>query len=250
MYALALTALLALTLALVGAQPAPRFPGVTWEARTPEEVGMSSELLEEALEYARGPESTRSHCVSVHRDGFLVAEGYWNGRNASSTDIVWSTAKAVAATLVGIAEQDGALSTETQASDYIPEWRGTETERITVDMLLRHDSGRYYDLVSDFVVPQLTGLNGSGLPPTQTEFAVRQEGCLLGPCQTHPPGTVYQYNQMAFQALEPVLRLATGAGLNEFSQSRLQGPLRFEAQVMNTGKHPISCGPRAVECRC
>jgi hypothetical protein len=55
---------------------------------------------------------------------------------------------------------------------------------------------------------------------------------------------------MAFQALEPVLRLATGAGLNEFSQSRLQGPLRFEAQVMNTGKHPISCGPRAVECRC
>jgi CubicO group peptidase (beta-lactamase class C family) len=213
------------------ATPSSRFPGAQWEVRTPEEVGMSNQRLEEALEYARGPTNTRSHCVSVHRRGFLVAEGYWNGRDPSSTDIVWSTAKAVAATLVGIAEQDGLLSTESLASAHIPEWQDTPSEGITVDMLLRHDSGRYYDLISDFVVPQLTGLNGSGLPPTQTDYAVRQEGCLLGPCQAHPPGTVYQYNQMAFQALEPVLRLATGLSLNELSRTRLHSALGFESEV-------------------
>ena len=211
--------------------PATRWPGAEWTMRPPEDVGMDSALLQQALDYARGPDDTRSHCVSVHRDGFLVAEGYWNGREASSTDIVWSTSKAVAATLVGIAERDGSLTTETRVSEYVPEWADSESEAVNIDMLLRHDSGRYYDAVSDFVVPQLTGLNGTDLPATQTEYAVRQTGCLLGPCQQHTPGTVYQYNQMAFQAIEPVLRGATGLTLNEFSEARLKRPLRFESDT-------------------
>ena len=39
---------------LVTPQPHERFPGANWERAVPEDVGMSSELLEAALDYAGG----------------------------------------------------------------------------------------------------------------------------------------------------------------------------------------------------
>ena len=140
-------AALALGLApgLLLAQPAERFPGASWEMRSPEEAGMSGARLEEALRYAAGPQSLRSHCVSIHRNGFLVAEGYWTGRDPSSRTMVYSVSKTFATALIGAAERDGLVDTEERASSrWIPEWRGTESEDVTLDMVLRHDSGRYY----------------------------------------------------------------------------------------------------------
>ena len=58
---------------------------------------------------------------------------------------------------------------------------------------LADDSGRYYDLITDFVTPQLQPANDPNNPePTQTAFAI-------GLQQQHAPGTVDQYNQMGFQ---------------------------------------------------
>jgi CubicO group peptidase (beta-lactamase class C family) len=210
-------------LALLGLgspQPVDRFPGASWERASPADVGMSDELLEAALGYAGGLLGGGSRCVSVHRHGYLVAERYYEG-DESSRWITWSTSKAIAATLVGAAERAGQLDHNDTAELWIPEWRNSEAEDVTVDMLLRHDSGRYYDPISDFVVPQLVGLNGSQ-PATQTEFAVTR-------AQTHAPGTVDQYNQMAFQALEPVIRGATGfESVQAFSERQLFAPLAME----------------------
>ena len=204
------------------AQPQDRFPGASWERVAPEDVGMSAAKLEEALDYAGGLLGGGSRCVSVHRHGYLVAERYYEG-DASSRHITWSTSKAIAATLVGAANRRGEVQVDNAAAGWIPEWRSNEAVDVTVDMLLRHDSGRYYDPISDFVVPQLIGFNGSE-PATQTEFAVSRP-------QTHTPGTVDQYNQMAFQALEPVLRLATSsASVQDFSQRELFGPLGMESE--------------------
>ena len=209
------------TLLLAAAQPQDRFPGASWEARAPAEAGMDAALLEEALDYAGGALGGASRCVSVHRHGYLVAERYYEG-DAASRHITWSTSKAAAATLVGAAERLGQLRHDQLAADFIPEWRGGPAEDVTIDMLLRHDSGRYYDLISDFVVPQLVGLNGSE-PSTQSEFAVSRP-------QTHAPGTVNQYNQMAFQSLEPVLRRATDSSVQMFSERELFAPLQMESE--------------------
>lgn len=217
--------LLGLMSAAVAQEP-PRYPAATWERSTPEEQGMSRARLDEAFEYARtGPLGDRSWCVSVHRNGYLVAEAYWQGHDAMATDVVWSTSKAVVATLIGVAQRYGLLDTAMSASRWIGEWLGSDAEAITLDMLLRHDSGRYFDLIADFVTPQLQPPNSPENPdPTQTTYAI-------GLPQQHPAGTVEQYNQMAFQCLERVLRGATGLDIETLSQRELFNPLRLEAQT-------------------
>eukprot|EP01043_Picozoa_sp_COSAG02_P003425 COSAG02_NODE_83_length_39665_cov_25.213719_24_plen_417_part_00 len=207
-------------LGLASSQPEQRFPGANWERVVPEEVGMSSELLEAAMNYAGGLGGGGSRCVSVHRHGYLVAERYYEG-TASSRHITWSTSKAIAATLIGAAQRRGQLQPSDPASVWIPEWQDNEAANVTIDMLLRHDSGRYYDPISDFVIPQLVGFNGSK-PATQTEFAVSRP-------QAHPPGTVDQYNQMAFQALEPVIRRATlSDSIQDFTERELFAPIEMQ----------------------
>ena len=197
-----------MTTAMVSAQTS-LWPQTSWPMATPESQGMGAERLREALEYAAGPNNLRSHCASIHRNGFVVAEGYWKPgqTDPNATTMLYSISKAFATTLVGAAERDGLLDTEDEAHNYdIPQWRGTTAERITVDMLLRHDSGRYYGSdLEDIGIPQFAPLDGSPPstdPSSQTEYAI-------GIPMEYNPGQVTEYNQMAFQSLERVLRRGT-----------------------------------------
>ena len=96
---------------------ASMFPGEEWEHRSPESQGMDSARLMEALEYAAGPQQLRSHCASIHRNGFLVAEGYWKPGQAfpNATTMVYSVSKTFVTTMIGAAERDGLVDTEREA---------------------------------------------------------------------------------------------------------------------------------------
>ena len=216
-----------MTTAMVSAQTS-LWPQTSWPMATPESQGMSAERLREALEYAAGPNNLRSHCASIHRNGFVVAEGYWKPgqTDPNATTMLYSISKAFATTLVGAAERDGLLDTEDEAHNYdIPQWRGTTAERITVDMLLRHDSGRYYGSdLEDIGIPQFAPLDGSPPstdPSSQTEYAI-------GIPMEYNPGQVTEYNQMAFQTLERVLRNATDTRVQDYVGQKIFEPLGFE----------------------
>ena len=58
-------------------------------------------------------------------------------------------------------------------------------------------------------------------PSQQTAYAISLQ-------QEYPPGTVTEYNQMAFQTLERVLRNATNATVPDYVEEKLFGPLGFE----------------------
>jgi len=207
----------------VASARASMFPGESWEQRSPESQGMDSARLQEALEYAAGPQNLRSHCASIHRNGFLVAEGYWKPGQpfANSTTMVYSISKTFTTALIGAAEREGLVDTEHEAHTYdIPQWRGTEAQRITVDMLLRHDSGRYYGSdLEDIGLPQFVPAGTD--PSSQTAYAISLP-------MEYPPGAVTEYNQMAFQTLERVLRNATDKRVTEYVAEKIFEPLGFE----------------------
>jgi len=232
--------ILAATLAATVLAQEPPTVGNVWQRVSPAEANMDASKLDEALSYADGRGGSETWCVSVHRDGKLVADKYWDKTGPSGDSeagsevdeftplVVWSTSKAVTATVVGIAEMAGLLNTDDRASDYIEEWKGSESEEVLVDMLMRHDSGRYYDGVTDFVLSQLQD--------SQTDFAVNMPItplCPLRNCpQQHVPGSKYQYNQMGIQNLHRVLQTATGeADVNKYATDQLFTKLSMESRA-------------------
>jgi len=218
------------------------FPGAHWERHTPEQEGMDSNKLKEAFSYAQ-TDGLETYCVSVHRNGYLVGDKYWGLEGGyNKTNIIWSVSKAWMATLIGTAERDSKLSTAEPMSKYVPEWAAAPTANISMEMVMRHCSGRYYDAVADFVTPQTQ--------TDQTKYAIHLK-------QQYPPGTHDQYNQMAYQTLQQVFETATGTGIQAASQRELYGPMQFESKTIwqeksffvgLPQKHPLIYGGVTTSC--
>jgi CubicO group peptidase (beta-lactamase class C family) len=183
------------------------FPGEEWARGDAAEAGFDPAALEEI---ATDAEQNGTNCLVVVRHGEIVAEWYWNGTDAGSAQEVFSATKSVTSTLVGIAQDDGDLSVDDPAADYIPEWAGTPSEEVTVENLVSNDSGREWSLAIDY--QEMVG------SADRTGFAVA-----LG--QDAPPGTTWAYNNSAIQTLDAVLHEATGEEPAAYADDRLLGPL-------------------------
>lgn len=204
--------LLALSLAVGNAVAAvPAGPGGQrsvdgWPVRTPSSLGLRGGVLEIGAKKARRLDST---CFAVVKDGKLAGE--WNWRLARDEPReVFSITKSVTSTLVGIAVRDGDLRLDDRVSTYVPQWRGTPSETVTVRHLLSNDSGRFWSVTSDYV--DLLAAR------SRTKYAI-------GLTQQHAPGSAWAYNNAAIQVLEPVLEEATGMRVAKFARTRLFEPL-------------------------
>lgn len=146
------------------------------------------------------------------RDGKLVKDWNWDMARLGARE-VFSVTKSVTSALVGIAVGDGALGLDDRVSDYIPQWRDTESADVTVRHLLANDSGRFWSEDSDYV---------------QLVRSSRRTAYAVGLDQQHEPGTSWAYNNAAIQVLDAVLAQATGMPTDEFAAERLFGPLGME----------------------
>ena len=129
--------------------------------------------------------------------------------------------KSVSSTLVGIAQDDGDLKITDHASTWIPQWKDTPADAVTVRDLLSNDSGREWSPAIDYV--QLLQA------ADRTAFAV-------GLPQAQPPGQVWAYNNSAIQTLQPVVQQATGQDPVAFAQQRFFGPLGMTDTRMTTDR--------------
>ena len=188
--------------------PSTAPPTAGWETIGADDAGMDAAALAEITEAAR---VAGSNCFLVARDGRIVTESYWNGTSPDSTQEVFSASKSVTSTLVGIAHHDGRLDVTDHASTYLPEWRGTPSDTVTVEHLLSNDSGRHQDARTDYVEMAFQA-------PDKTAFSI-------GLAQDAEPGTVWAYNNAAIQTLEAVLSTATGVDVAQYAQDRLFAPL-------------------------
>ena len=177
-----------------------------WRTAPPASLGLSQGALKEHAAPAR---ERGSSCLAVVRHGRLARDWNWGGPRTTPRE-VFSITKSVTSALVGIAVRDGALSLDDKVSAYVPEWRGTESDPVTVRNLLSNDSGRFWSAESDYSLLIQA--------PDRTGYAVALP-------QQYPVGTAWAYNNAAIQVLDAVLRTATGKPTDVFAQQRLFGPL-------------------------
>ena len=174
--------------------------------------------------------SEGANCVVVERGGVVLGEWRADDFAEGALQEGFSTTKSLAATLVGVAQDQGFLTLDQRASDFITEWQGTESEAVTIRQLLSMTSGRYFDVLSDYARLAFLEQDKSG-------YAVS-----LG--QSSAPGTEWVYNNAAVQTLEVVLKRSTGMSVEEFARTRLFEPLGMTSRLSADafGNHGLFAG--------
>jgi CubicO group peptidase (beta-lactamase class C family) len=198
--------------------PAAPAVGVDWPRATPAGVGLDPTKL---AQIATTAEAGNSNCLFVVRDAKVVFESYYRAKHAGDVQDIFSATKSIASVLVGIAQDVGDLQVTDSASKWIPQWKGTAAQAVTVRDLLSSDSGREWSPAIDY--GQLLAASD------RTAFAI-------GLKQTSAPGTVWAYNNSADQTLERVLEQATGEDVVTFAKERLFGPLGMTETTLTRDK--------------
>lgn len=195
---------------------APVYPGAEWARTDAAAAGFDPAVLDDIAAEAQANES---NCLVVTRHGRIVADWYWKGTTPDTAQEVWSVTKSLTSTLVGLAESDGDLALDDPAAESIPAWAGTPAAAVTVEDLVSNDSGRHWDLQTDYL-----GLTSAA---NRTDFAV-------GLAQDAAPGQVWAYNNSAIQTLDQVLEASTGQQPAAMASERLLGPIGMADSRMTT----------------
>jgi CubicO group peptidase (beta-lactamase class C family) len=189
-----------------------------WRSSTPEEHGVDSALLADALIAIRD-QIPYIHSVTVVQDGSLVLDAYFYPYDGSSPHDVASVTKSITTTLVGIAVDQGLLSLDDSVLSFFADReianRDERKERITVGDLAAMTSGLACEAEPD--EPTLAAMEAS---PDYVQFA-------LDLPMAAEPGTTFAYCSPGTHLLSAILTQATGVTEFEFAQRELFGPLGF-----------------------
>ena len=222
-------------------------PPFAWKTSTPAAEGMDATKLQAAIDYTFKDDFNTQGLIII-RKGKVVTEKYegisdssisglknvydnnaeggfakgWNDakyetefgtRNENSIGISNSGAKTILSSLIGIAVDNGAISSlDNKVSQYITSWVGTTKEDITLKDVITMRSGLYFQ-------PDSAGLlGGMSLYYESDQLAVS----LARGLNESPPANKFKYSGMADSLiLGEVLRIATGKNTLEYGRDNL-----------------------------
>jgi CubicO group peptidase (beta-lactamase class C family) len=195
---------------LVADQPRV-WPAPDWQTAMPETQGIDKEKLEALRAFC---EERKSRGLLVIRHGKIVGEWYWDGTEKETLLPVFSVTKSVTSTAVGFLVDEGKVKLDQPAADFFPEWKDDDRKGITVGHLLSMTSGLKREELGYF------------LGRDQIQSTLKQT-------LADPPGTKWEYNNLACNALSGIVRKASGQELSAFLQSRLYDPLGIKHVKMD-----------------
>ena len=224
------TLLLALALPLLAGVPALAAQDVTLTPGKPEDVGLSSAILQGGVQLYRDAVESGDlvgAVLLVAKDGKVVlheAVGWRNkGKNLpmerSTMFRMASNTKPTIATAISILVQEGKLSYDDPVRDHIPSFDNYRSGFIQIRHLLNHTSG--FRIGSLFLEPYTQpSAEHPDAPTLQLEVAK------YGPVGAEViPGTSYSYSNPGFNTLGALVEIASGQSLESFLDQRIYTPL-------------------------
>ena len=204
-----------------------------WEVSTPAEQGLDPELVAELVLNAADLE--RLYGLLVVKNGYLVAEKYFNEGSPEQKARVQSATKSVTSALVGIALDQGCLSSVDQKMlAFFPEVAGQITDprkdQITIRDMLQMRAGFPWEETHPALWEGL--LSGHYLPLIE-EFPL-----------TADPGTEFQYSNLTSNWLGIIVDRKCGTNLKSYAEENLFFPIGAEAGEWGTDwdGHNNGCG--------
>ncbi len=164
-------------------------------------------------------ESLNSVALLAIQNDSIVFEKYWDGYSDSSLSGSFSMAKSVVSLLIGAAIHDGKIkSVDQYASDFIPEFKDGDKEKVRIIDLLTMSSGS--DWNESYINPisvTTEAYYGNDLYKTATGIKI-----------IHAPGTLHKYQSGNTELLGIIVEKATGKKLAQYATEKLWQPLGAE----------------------
>jgi CubicO group peptidase (beta-lactamase class C family) len=214
-----------------------------WAVSTPEDQGLDPSLLTEL--YRDAASSSNLEGLLVVKNGYLIAEGYFNGSGVNAKAVLASVAKSYVSALVGIALDQGCLlSVDQEMMTFFPEFDGqyidTRKDRITMEDMLKMRSGYPWE---EFTPPYLEMLFSSNdWLPRIVDFPL-----------TSDPDSEFGYSNLSAHVLGIIVSRACGMSLRSYAERNLFAPIGaqvgfwpYDAQGYYFGSGDISFTARDV----
>jgi hypothetical protein len=139
-----------------------------------------------------------TRAVLVVYKGQIIGERYGKGFGKNTVNLGWSMSKSLTATMIGILVKAGKLQVEAPAP--IPEWKGTEKEKITLKNILQQATG--LDFTENYAFPSTV---------TNMLFS---KGDMAGYVASLPldkaPGSEFYYSSGNTNLLQKIIRHTVG----------------------------------------
>jgi CubicO group peptidase (beta-lactamase class C family) len=189
-----------------------------WPVSTPAEQGLDPDLVDEL--YSDAADLDTIYSLLVVKNGHLIAESYFNKGSVDQKDRLQSATKSYTSALVGIALEQGCLSSVDQKMlDFFPEVAGKisdpRKEQITIRNMLEMRAG-YPREESDQAL--WDGLLSGHYPPLIEEFPLVSD-----------PGTRFHYSNLTSNWLGIIVDRACGMNLKAYAEEHLFSPLDVKA---------------------
>ena len=189
------------------------WPGLSWETATPESQGMCPDNINEAMDYAF-QDGNFTGAVIVIRNGYIVAERYADDRMATDLVTSWSVAKSFTSALIGKALDEGLISSlDQQISEFIPAWKDTDKEVITLRQLMT-------------VKTALELLDGGDFYGEEDQLQVSIDRNLIG----QPGEQLYTYSNSDVMLAGEVVRSSTSMTPKTYLDQKIGSVIRFSGE--------------------
>lgn len=197
--------------------------GDDWEVSTPEEQGLDPKLVAEL--YYNAAELETLYGLLVVKNGYLIAEGYFNEGSVDQLSNRQSVTKSYTSALVGIALDQGCLSSVDQKMiDFFPEFADQITdprkEQITIRLLLQMRAGYPDEELTPPYLDILYFIDNWHWVPHVVDFPLVSD-----------PGTKFGYSNLTSHLLGIIVARACDTDLKAFAQEYLFTPI--DAEVGN-----------------
>ncbi len=183
------------------------FPQEYWQEAAPEQQGIDSAKLKEALAYLQGVTGINGIDETVViRNGYMI----WKGTDINRMHVIWSCTKSLVSTMLGLLIDDGKCSLETKAAEFVPELREQYPE-VSLRHLTAMTSG-YHSVVTGGGYGEVDPTDGSATPFTPTTPAFE-------------PGRKYNYWDNAMRLFGYVLTRIAGEPAEALFRRKIAEPI-------------------------
>jgi CubicO group peptidase (beta-lactamase class C family) len=194
-------------------------PGGEWEISTPEAQGLDPQLV--ARLYYDAAQLETIHSLLVFKNGYLIAEGNFNGGSPDLQENIHSATKSITSALVGIALEQGCLtSLDQKMMEFFPEFasqiQDPRKNEITLRQMLEMRAGYPWEESNEELFNLLmTGFHVSNL----VEVPLVRD-----------PGSDFDYSNLTSHLVGVILARACGTDLAAFAQEHLFDPLGIQPE--------------------